>query len=131
LDEGVLALKICQKHIKVADRSRFGWGTINHYKSGPLTDDEDDEKHLHRSEKEVKHDYEELEEARKRRRGGSRGGFGGYRKRPYNLQTTTMIPRGMAPDPVEQITQWLTPPVINVLDTPETAEQAKGSGTLF
>ena len=42
LDEGALTLKICQKHIKVVDRSRFGWGTVNHYKSDPLADDEDD-----------------------------------------------------------------------------------------
>jgi len=47
------------------------------------------------------------------------------------LQATTVIPSGMAPDSVEQITQWLHPPAINVLDTPETAEQTKGSGTLF
>ena len=53
------------------------------------------------------------------------------------LQATTVIPSAMAPDPVEQITQWLhplpfpPPPAINILDTPETAEQAKGSGTLF
>jgi len=46
------------------------------------------------------------------------------------VQATTVIPSGIASDPVEQITQWLhTPPplpAINVLDTPETAEQAKG-----
>jgi len=50
----------------------------------PLADDEDDEKHLCRSEKEAKHDYEEFEEARKCRRDGGGGGFGGYRELPYN-----------------------------------------------
>ena len=31
LEEGASALKTWQKHIKVADRSRFGWGTVRHY----------------------------------------------------------------------------------------------------
>ena len=122
--EGALALKTRQKHIKVAD-----WGTVNHYKSYPLADDEEDKKHLRRSKKEAKHDCEEFEEARKCCQSGGGGGLGGYRKRPYN-------PAGyyrdfQALDPVEQRTQWLHPPAINVLDTPETVEQAKGSGTLF
>jgi len=67
-----------QKHIKVADCSRFGWGVIRHYQNDPLADDE---KHLRRSEKEAEHEFKEYEEANKRRRGGGRGGFG--RRRPY------------------------------------------------
>ena len=44
LEESASALKTQQKHIKVADRSRFGWGTVCHYQSDPLADNEDDEK---------------------------------------------------------------------------------------
>ena len=80
LEEGASALKTRQKHIKVADRSRFGWGTVRHYQSDPLADNEDDEKQFRRSEKEAEHEFREFEEASKRRRGGGRGG---WRWRPY------------------------------------------------
>ena len=80
LEEGASAPKTWQKHIKVADRSRFGRGTVRHYQSDPLADNEDDEKQLRRSEKEAEHEFREFEEASKRRRGGGRGG---WRRRPY------------------------------------------------
>ena len=56
LEEGASSLKKRQKHIKVADHSRFGWDTVRHYHSDPLRDNEDDEKHLCRSEKEAEHE---------------------------------------------------------------------------
>ena len=36
LGEGTKALAERQKHIKVADRSEFGWPTINYYRDDPL-----------------------------------------------------------------------------------------------
>ena len=74
LQEGVYALKMQQKHIKVADHSRFGWGTVRHYQSDPLADNKDDKKQLHRSEKEAEHEFKEFKEANKRHQGGGRGG---------------------------------------------------------
>ena len=72
LDEGLKALETRQKHIKVADRSDFGWSTVEHYESHPLAEDSDDEKKLEKAEKEAER------AANKRRRGG--GGAGNKRK---------------------------------------------------
>jgi len=65
LEEGVFALRIRQKHIKVADHSRFSWGVIRHYQNAPLADNQDNEKQLHNSEKEAEHDFKEWEETNK------------------------------------------------------------------
>ena len=35
-----------QKHIKIADRSNFGWGTVAHYQEDPLASGPDDEKEI-------------------------------------------------------------------------------------
>jgi len=56
LDEGVSALKMRQKHIKVADCSDYGWGAVRRYQVDPLVDDSDDEKQLCRADKEAKRD---------------------------------------------------------------------------
>ena len=42
-----------QKHIKVADRSEFGWSMVGHYESHPLAEDSDAEKKLEKAEKEA------------------------------------------------------------------------------
>ena len=73
LDEGLKALERCQKHIKVADHSEFGWATVEHYHSHPLVADSDDEKRLEKAEKEVER------AANKRRRGT---GTAGTKKKP-------------------------------------------------
>ena len=39
LEEGTKALAEQQKHIKVADRSEFGWATVNYYQDDPLASD--------------------------------------------------------------------------------------------
>ena len=52
LDEGLKALEMQQKHIKVSDRSEFGWSMVEHYKSHPLAEDSDAEKKLEKAEKE-------------------------------------------------------------------------------
>jgi len=54
LDEGASTLKMRQKHIKVADRSDFGWGAVRRYQTDPLADDSNDEKQLRRADKEAK-----------------------------------------------------------------------------
>ena len=67
LDEGLKSLEKRQKHIKVADRSEFGWATVEHYDSHPLAADSDDEKRLEKAEKEAER------AANKRRRGSGTG----------------------------------------------------------
>lgn len=42
LDEGASALKMHQKHIKVANHSEYGWSMVRHYQSDPLTSDSED-----------------------------------------------------------------------------------------
>ena len=56
LQEGTKALTERQKHIKVADRSEFGWATVNYYWDDPLASDSDDEKSLNQAEKEARKD---------------------------------------------------------------------------
>ena len=72
LDKGLKALEMQQKHIKVADRSEFGWFTVEHYERHPLADDSNDEKKLEKAKKEAEH------AANKRRHGG--GGAGNKKK---------------------------------------------------
>ena len=48
----------------MADRSEFGWATVEHYESHPLATDSDDEKRLEKAEKEA-------ERAANKRRHGS------------------------------------------------------------
>ena len=84
LEEGASTLKTHQKHIKVADRSDYGWGVVRHYQSDPLANDSDDEKQIRRADKEAKKDFEESEAFnRKTTRGGSWGGRRGHRYNPY------------------------------------------------
>ena len=64
-----------QKHIKAANRSDFGWTTVEHYDSHPLAGDSDDEKRLEKAEREAERT------ASKRRRGG---GAGVKRKRGWS-----------------------------------------------
>ena len=41
---------MCQKHIKIADRSEYGWATVAEYEEDELADNSDDEKRLFRAE---------------------------------------------------------------------------------
>ena len=68
MDEGLKSLEKWQKHIKVADRSEFGWATVEHYESHPLAADSDDEKRLEKAKKEAER------AANKRRRGSTAAG---------------------------------------------------------
>ena len=83
LNKGTKALAERQKHIKVADRSEFGWATVNYYWDDPLASDSDDEKNLNRAEKEARKDAERA--ASKRRRGAANGGNAKRRRAQYSL----------------------------------------------
>lgn len=54
LDQCIISLIKRQKHIKVVDRSEFGWGTVHYYQDNLLATDLEDEKNLNRAEKEAK-----------------------------------------------------------------------------
>ena len=55
-----------KKHIKVADSSKFGWTTVQHYDCNPLAESAEDEKRLEKAEKDA-----ERESAKRRRGGGA------------------------------------------------------------
>ena len=96
LEEGMKSLEKRQKHIKVADRSDYGWATVEHYDSHPLADNSNDEKRLEKAEKEAEC------VANKRRRGGGAGakrkrswsdtGGPSSRREPQALQLATPLP---------------------------------------
>ena len=50
LKEGEELIKNRQKQIKIADRSEFGWVTVDEYVDDELEEDSDDEKRLFRAE---------------------------------------------------------------------------------
>ena len=49
LEEGMTSLKIRQKHIRIADRSEYGWAAVEEYVEDELADGEDDEKRIQRA----------------------------------------------------------------------------------
>ena len=53
LDEGAKAIEKRQKHIKVADRSDYGWATVQHYDTHSLASDSEDEKRLEKAQREA------------------------------------------------------------------------------
>ena len=81
LSEGTKALAERQKHIKVADRSEFGWATVHYYQDDPLASDSEDEKSLNRAEKEVRKDAERV--ANKRHQGGGNASASKRRRTQY------------------------------------------------
>ena len=50
IDKGWVLLTECQKLIKLADKSPFGWKTVLEYKQHNLAADEEDEKKIYRAE---------------------------------------------------------------------------------
>ena len=74
LEEGMKVLATRQKHIKIADRSEHGWGTVAHYQEDPLASSPEDEKEIERAEtkaeKDVKKETERANKASYKRRGG-------------------------------------------------------------
>ena len=65
LDQGIQAIEKCQKHIRVADSSDYGWSTVQLYDAHSLAADSEDEKRLKKAEREA----ERL--ANKRHKGGN------------------------------------------------------------
>ena len=51
LEEGEKLLNERQRHILLADRSEFGWCTVDGYKQHDLADDSDDEKRIYSAER--------------------------------------------------------------------------------
>ena len=51
LDEGEKLLVERQKHILLADKSEFGWSTVEEYKQHDLADDSEDEKRIYSAER--------------------------------------------------------------------------------
>ena len=54
LQKGENLLKERQKHILLADKSDFGWSTVQEYKKSDIADDSDDEKKMHKAEARAK-----------------------------------------------------------------------------
>ena len=51
VDEGTKMLTVRQKHIKLADRSEFGWKFVKEYETDDLAEDDQDEKRIAKAEK--------------------------------------------------------------------------------
>ena len=51
LKQGQALVATCQKHIKLADRSEFGWKLVKEYQTDDLAADSDDEKRFSKAEK--------------------------------------------------------------------------------
>ncbi|XP_068760078.1 uncharacterized protein [Montipora capricornis] len=51
LEEGEKLLVERQKHILLADKSEYGWSTVEEYKQHDLADDSEDEKRIHSAER--------------------------------------------------------------------------------
>ena len=49
-----LMMAECQKHILLADKSEFGWATVNEYQKHELAADSEDEKRIYKSEQRAK-----------------------------------------------------------------------------
>ena len=49
LAEGMASIKSRQKHIRIANRSEFGWAAVEEYVEDELADGEDDEKRIQRA----------------------------------------------------------------------------------
>lgn len=66
LEEGKQLITNRQKLIKIADRSEFGWSTVEEYVEDELADNSDDEKRLLRAEGRAKRKYKANEEKKKK-----------------------------------------------------------------
>lgn len=80
LGEDMKAIKVRQKHIKIADRSELGWAVVAAYEEDELASDSDDEKWIYRAEREA-------ERLAKRKRPG---GVNAARKKVAARGTDTM-----------------------------------------
>ena len=51
LEEGEKLIVEWQKHILLADKSEYGWSTVEEYKQNDLADDSEDEKRIYSAER--------------------------------------------------------------------------------
>ena len=65
LKEGIKAIKVRQKHIKIADMAELGWAVVAAYEEDELALDLDGEKWIYRAEREA------VQVAKRKRPGGS------------------------------------------------------------
>lgn len=89
LKEGEELIKDRQKQIKIADRSEFGWVTVDEYVEDELAEDSDDEKRLFRAEGRAKRKIKSSDDKKKK-------GFAkrqGFRGKDTTFQGQTMLGR--------------------------------------
>ena len=72
LDKGEKLLCERQKHILLADKSNFGWATVQEYKRNDLADDSDDEKKIFRAKARAKSQAKQNLTKNKYKSGGPR-----------------------------------------------------------
>ena len=60
LQKGEDLLKERQKHIPLADKSEYGWSTVQEYKTSEIADDSDDEKKMFKAEARAKAHLKQL-----------------------------------------------------------------------
>jgi len=89
LNEGLKALSIRQKHIKIANRSDLSWATEKHYMANPLADGPEDEDEIARSEKEALKEQERAH-AKKAPQHGGGGKFRKSRQDYYQCDYTDL-----------------------------------------
>ena len=53
LEEGMKLMDERQKHVRMADRSKYGWVTVDEYVEDELADNEDDKKRMFKAEARV------------------------------------------------------------------------------
>ena len=66
VSEGADLVQKRVKAIKLADKSEYGWATVNEYLSDELASDTDDEKRIYRSEKRAEKKYKDKQRQRLR-----------------------------------------------------------------
>ena len=109
LDEGIRAIETRQKHIKVADRSEYGWVTVSAYEDDALADNSEDERRLEKAEREA-------ERITKRRRGTNAAkkcpremepaAGGPSNKRESNAPTRQAPPKPRVIGPCYRCAEW-------------------------
>ena len=79
LEEGLKQFTTRQKHIKIADRSDFGWGTVAHYQEDLLASGPEDKKEIDRAKSHAEKDAKKDKERGANQQ--SRGGDGNNNKK--------------------------------------------------
>ena len=97
--KGLVLIAARQKRIKIADRSEFGWGTVDEYEEDELASDDDDIKRLEKAEKVA---ATKATKKRKMAPQRSAGYSNSYKSQQQRLQDRTplpTVPRAPMPGP--------------------------------